>query len=328
MSVRHSLGVVDISRPEVSVCIRGWRAEPLEAAIASVLAQTYGDFEVVVSDDSGDLQAVAEGFGDARVRYSRNPAPAGPAMNLSRVVGLARGRLIAILNDDDRWLPSFLATTVGVLAGNPDVGLVFTDDFFEVGRRRLRRRLPFRPGRHERFLRPLLEHSLPASATLMRRAVWDEGERATPLAPELVGDSVVWYRSAEAGWPFYYVAEPLGVSRVHAGQVSWSEQDLPARMVATHAAFRFDDPACERLRRARLAEFHLARAHVHLVQRRPRGAWSEIGRAHRIAPRPLGLRAVLALSGARGLAMRWGSSHPSLLIPLLELWRRLRPPVR
>src|SRR4051812_2860828 len=137
MSVRHSLGVADISRPEVSVCIRGWRAEPIEAAIASVLAQTYGDFEVVVSDDSGDLQVVAGGFGDARVRYSRNPSPAGPAMNLSRVVGLARGRLIAILNDDDRWLPGFLATTVGVLAGNPGVGLVFTDDFFEVGGRRL-----------------------------------------------------------------------------------------------------------------------------------------------------------------------------------------------
>jgi hypothetical protein len=39
------------------------------------------------------------------------------------------------------------------------------------------------------------------------------------------------------------------------------------------------------------------------------------------------IRAALALSGVRPAAMRWGSSHPRLLIPLLELWPRLRPPV-
>jgi glycosyltransferase involved in cell wall biosynthesis len=314
--------------PHVTVCIRAHgRPDGLAAATASVLAQTYGDFEIVISDDSGQLESVADSFADPRVRYHLNPAPAGPAANLAHAVGLARGPLLAILNDDDRWLPRFLSTTVDVLERHPDVGVVFTNDFFEIGARSLPRGLPFRPGRHEHFLREFLEHSLPASATVMRRTVWDEGERAVPLSPQMVGDIAVWIRSANAGWPFYYVDEPLAVSCVHPEQVSWSEDGLPSRNIATYAAFVFDDSVCEELRRARLTESFLARAHVHLTRRRFHDAWADIGRAHKAAPRPMGLRAALALSGLRALTMRWGSSHPGLLVPLLKLWRRFRPPV-
>ena len=316
------------ARPRVSVCIRAWnRPEGLAATIASVLGQTYEDFEVVVSDDSGGLDAVTDRFDDPRVRYHRNPAPAGPAANLARVIGLANGPLLAILNDDDLWHPGFLATTVGVLDAHTDVGIAFTDDWFDVEGRRIRRRLPFAPGRHESFLRSLLEHGMPASATVMRRAVWDEGERAVPITPGMVGDRAVWLRSAAAGWPFYYVDEPLAVSRIHPRQLSWSEEGLAARMIATHDAFRFEDAECEALRRARLAEFLLARSGVHLRHRRPRAAWADAARAHREAPRTLGLRALLALTGVRGTAMRWGSAHPRLLVAALGLWRRLRPPV-
>jgi glycosyltransferase involved in cell wall biosynthesis len=314
--------------PQVSVCIRAHtRADGLRTAIRSVLGQTYGDFEVVVSDDSGRLETVAAGFGDARVRYHHNTRPAGPAANLANAVSLARGRLVAILNDDDYWLPGFLAATVGVLDSHPDVGLVFSDDFLEIRGRRFRRQLPFAAGRHDRFVRPLLEHSMPPSASLMRRAVWDEGERAIPVSPRMVGDAVVWLRSASAGWPFYYISEPLAVCHVHSRQISWSDEGLPTLLIAAFTAFRFEDPTCEDLRRARVAEFFLARAHGHLLRRRFGDAYADIARAHRTAPRPMGLRAALALSGLRGLVMRWGSSHPAVLVPALKLWRRLRPPV-
>ena len=316
------------SEPHVSVCIRAHtRAEGLRSAIASVLTQTYGDFELVVSDDSGSLEGVVTGFGDPRVRYHRNTAPAGPAANLANAVSLARGRLIAILNDDDYWLAGFLAAAVDAFDTEPDVGLVFSDDFFEIGDRRVRRRLPFAPGRHDSFLRPLLEHSMPPSAAVMRRAVWEEGERAVPLSPRMVGDAVVWLRSASAGWPFYYIAEPLAVCRVHVGQISWSEERLPSLLIAAYDEFRFDDPDCEDLRRARVAEFLVARARVHLMRRRFRLAWADIALAHRTSPRPLGLRAVLALSGVRGAVIRWGCRRPRALVAVLEVWRRLRPPV-
>jgi glycosyltransferase involved in cell wall biosynthesis len=314
--------------PHVSVCIRAHtRADGLTAAIRSVLGQTYGDFEVVVSDDSGQLESVVTDFGDPRLRYHHNTRPDGPAANLVLAVSLARGQLIAILNDDDYWLPGFLAATVDVLERHPDVGLAFSDDFFEIRERRVRRQLPFAPGRHDRFVHNLLAHSMPASAVVMRRPVWEDGERATPVSREMVGDAVVWLRSADAGWPFYYVDQPLAVSRVHGGQISWSDEGLPTRLVAAYNAFRFDDPICEELRRARVAECLLARAHVLVLQRRFADAWADVGQAHRTAPRPFGLRAALALSGRRGLAMRRGSSHPRLLVALLRLWPRVRPSV-
>src|SRR2546421_6460242 len=168
--------------PHVSVCIRAHsRVDELRSSIASALRQTYRDLEVVVSDDSGLLRSVVEAFDDPRVRYNRNPEPAGATANLTRVVSLARAPLVAILNDDDEWQPGFLATAVGVLDSHPDVGVVFTDDYLEARGRRTRRRLPYRPGRHDRFLSDLLEHSMPASTTVGRRAVWTGGGRPGSL---------------------------------------------------------------------------------------------------------------------------------------------------
>jgi glycosyltransferase involved in cell wall biosynthesis len=314
--------------PAVSVLIRAYdRPAGLAAAIASALAQTYGDLEIIVSDDSGRLGPVAEGFGDPRVRYFPNPDPAGPAVNLARAARLARGRLLAVLNDDDRWHPSFLARTVPILDNDPAIGVVFTDDLLEVGGRFVRRRLPYSAGRHDAFLQHVLEHSIPPSANVVRRAVFEEGEVRNPLTAGVIGDFTLWLRVANAGAAFYFLDEPLGTSRVHEGQVSWSEQDLATRLIATLAAFRFDDPACEGLRRARLAEALLARTHVHLRRRRLRAAATDLRRARRVAPRRLGLRGLLAVSGLRAPVMRWGSSRPWALVPLLAFWRHVRPPV-
>ena len=314
--------------PHVSVCIRAHsRTDALRSAIASALSQTYTDLEVVVSDDSGRLASVVTAFDDPRVRYHRNPEPAGATANLTRVVSLARAPLVAILNDDDEWLHGFLATAVGVLDSHPDVGVVFTDDYLEARGRRTRRRLPYRPGRHDRFLSDLLEHSMPASTTVGRRAVWTGGDGSVSIPPDTVGMELVWLRAASGGWPFYYVDEPLGISRFNREQVSLSDDELPTRQIATYGAFRFEDPTCEELRRARVAEFLLARAHVRLRRRRLRDARADIARANATSPRALGLRAAIALSGLRGLAIRWGCSHPRALVALLELWRRMRPPL-
>jgi hypothetical protein len=308
--------------------IRAYRRPALlAAAIESALAQTYRDFEIVVSDDSGELRPVCDGFGDPRVRHATNPSPAGPAANLRRAADLARGSLLAILNDDDTWRPRFLETSVRQFDLDPSLGVVFTDYWFDLSGRRVLHTFPHAPGRHDSFLRQTLEHSMPASANLMRRDVWEDGERGVPLRDGMVGDYTTWLRAASSGWAFHYVPEPLAVMRVHSGQLSWSEQGLPGRNIATLQAFQFEDPVCERLRRARIAENHLARAHSHLRAARLDAAVADVRLARAAAPNVSRLRAALALSGVRPAVMRWGSSHPRLLAPLLELWPRLRPSV-
>src|SRR3954451_20689542 len=142
--------------PRVSVLIRAYRRPALLAnAIESVLAQTYADFEVVVSDDSGELGPVCERFHDPRVRHSANPAPLGPAANLRRAAELARGELLAILNDDDQWLPRFPGAAIRRFDLDPGLGLVFTD-YWAVGvGGRVPNRFPYAPGRNDSFLRRL-----------------------------------------------------------------------------------------------------------------------------------------------------------------------------
>jgi hypothetical protein len=137
----------------------------------------------------------------------------------------------------------------------------------------------------------------------------------------------MWLRAAVAGWPFYYADRPLAVYALHADQMSWNDEAIPAKRIATLERFRFDDPACERLRRARLAEARLLQANVHLRHRRWRSAWLEIARARAVAPRRLGVRGALELAGVRGLVVRRLAGRPALLAAGAAVWQRLRPRV-
>ncbi len=79
----------------------------IEAAIASVLAQSHGDFEFIVYDDrsTDGCVALAEAFGDPRMRVCVSPdhVPVGEARN--RAIALARGEWIAFIDQDDLWTP-------------------------------------------------------------------------------------------------------------------------------------------------------------------------------------------------------------------------------
>jgi glycosyltransferase involved in cell wall biosynthesis len=314
--------------PTASVCIRAFaRPDGLRDAIESVLAQSFRDFELVVSDDSGELQPVVRAFGDLRVRYHPNAHPAGPVANIRTVFGLARGRLLALLDDDDRWLPGFLETVVKRFDQDPGLGIVFTNHYFVAGGRRVRRSSAMAPGRNDDFLREVLNSGIPPSAAVMRRAVWEQGEQDFPLRDSATGDMTMWIRAAAGGWPFYYVDEPLVAYRLHADQLSWTDEGLPGRSIATFDRFRFDDPVCERLRGARLAEARLWQAGIDLRHGRYRSARLQLGRARAAAPSPLGLRGWLALTGVRGLVARCVGDRPALLAACLTLWRRVRPPV-
>src|SRR5271157_5233067 len=105
------------------------RGEYLRHAIASALAQTRVDLEVLVTDDDDDpgVRRLAESFDDSRIRYLSNPNRLGPAGNHWAAMLAARGRYVAILNHDDLWRPEYLATAVPVLDSIPDAVLVFCD---------------------------------------------------------------------------------------------------------------------------------------------------------------------------------------------------------
>lgn len=99
--------------PLVSVVIPAYNcAGTIRQAVASVLAQTYGELEVVIVDDcsTDDTFAVCQELaqGDGRIRVQRNEKNTGPAGARNKGIALAAGEYIAFLDGDDRWLPTKL----------------------------------------------------------------------------------------------------------------------------------------------------------------------------------------------------------------------------
>jgi len=111
--------------PRVSVCIPTFNgAAFLAETLASAVAQTFEDFEVVVVDDcSTDGSAeIADGFArsDSRVRVIRNTQRAGSgAANAKVYVAQSRGEWIKPLNQDDLMTPTCLARMLEASARGP-----------------------------------------------------------------------------------------------------------------------------------------------------------------------------------------------------------------
>jgi len=114
--------------PRVSVVIASYQHEAYVAdCIASVLAQSFQDFEIVVTDDGstdGTARRVRE-IRDPRIRLEVFEHNRGACIALNRGVARARGEYVAILNSDDLFEPDKLALQVAFLDANPGVGAVF-----------------------------------------------------------------------------------------------------------------------------------------------------------------------------------------------------------
>src|SRR5205085_2853842 len=104
---------------------------------------------------------------------------------------------IGLLGDDDRLLPGYVHRVVASLESDPEVGIAFTNILFEEAGRRWVRDCRVAPGRHDDFLPEILrENPVPISSALMRREVWEQGERDVPLVDPASADTVIFIRTA------------------------------------------------------------------------------------------------------------------------------------
>ena len=106
--------------PRVSIVVSHFdRRRCLFAALDSIAAQTWRDFEVIVVSDAGPTSsaAVVEAFaathaGAFGARFVRRDVNGGVAATRNTGVAAARGALLAYLDDDDRWRPGHLEELV------------------------------------------------------------------------------------------------------------------------------------------------------------------------------------------------------------------------
>src|SRR5437868_9870856 len=113
------------SPPTVSVVIPAHNASrTIVAALESVVAQSFGDWEIVLCDDASTddtREVVAECLTRHDVARWRILAlkPSGPAEARNAGIRASRGELVAFLDDDDTWEPEKLARCMDALRAGP-----------------------------------------------------------------------------------------------------------------------------------------------------------------------------------------------------------------
>lgn len=306
----------NVAMPRVSVLLTCYNhLAYLPTALASVRAQTFRDFEVLVLDDGstdGSREWLTANAGDD-VRLIFNKANLGTYGTLNVGLQAAQGELLAILNDDDVWHPAKLERQVALLDANPSVGLVHTDGCFLDGEGKVVEGAPlgFRFPRFETgdiLLGLVYENKIIASAALARRACFDE---VGPFNEAYFGsgDWEMWFRIAER-YEVGFVPERLTDYRVHGTNAShkldriWKDDQRLREWMA---------PRLEGLTgRFAEAEVRAARAHnfaalgtVRTLNGDPRGGRAAFAASLRLNPRRF------------KSALRWAATF----LPRRAFWR-------
>jgi len=111
--------------PLVSVIVPVYnRADLIGKAVASVLSQSFADFEMIIVDDgsSDDLAAALQKIADTRIRLIRHDTNRGAGAARNTGIEAARGRYCAFLDSDDYWLPDKLERQLAFMQNGPAAG--------------------------------------------------------------------------------------------------------------------------------------------------------------------------------------------------------------
>ena len=197
-----------VENPLVSVIIPVYNgARYLGAALESVFAQTYREFEVIVVDDGSTDESgvIAQGFSDVRYLQQTNQ---GVAAARNHGLEAARGEFFAFLDQDDLWTPDKLKLQVEYLLSHPDVGYTLTQQkyFLDPG------------GTLPAWFRKELFDSVHTGWVLgtlvVRRTIFEQiGNFATGYSA--ANDSDWFFRAKAAGIPMAVMPELLLLKRIH-----------------------------------------------------------------------------------------------------------------
>ncbi len=213
-----------IMTPPVSVIMPVYNREDyLGAAIESVLAQTYRNFELLIWDDGSSDHSlrIASYYAnhDKRVRVV-SAEHQGQTRALKAAIAQTTGHYLGWVDSDDLLELTALAETVSILDANPDVGLVYTDHQFIDADNVLRGygvscKIPYSKER-------LLTDFMVFHFRLMRRSVYDQ-----------VGGINEWFDRAQdydlclrlsEVTKIQHLPKPLYYYRVHSDNVSHQQR--------------------------------------------------------------------------------------------------------
>jgi glycosyltransferase involved in cell wall biosynthesis len=203
--------------PHISIVMPSYNhARYLRRTIGSVIAQSFGDWEVVVVDDGSTDESleVLKGFGEARISVHVNEKNLGTYGTLNRAMDLAAGEFVAVLNSDDLWKPEKLASQVALLTEHPEAAVCYTAPI-----QILEDDSPRMPQDHHgdwptNEVQSLVSREIGVNRVLASSAVFRRGTLRFDSNYRYSGDWLAMLEAA-AKAPFAFVGEPLTCWRIH-----------------------------------------------------------------------------------------------------------------
>lgn len=213
------------NKPPVSIGMPVYNGEEyLEASIASILAQTYTDFEFIISDNaSTDKTAeICQAYAakDQRIRYYRNTRNLGAAPNYNRVFELSSSEYFKWADYDDLLAPDFLSKCIAVLDQEPEIVLCFPsarvidENGAVLGNHQFKSDTgSFEP--HLRFRNLVLNPDMAYQVSGLLRS---SAVRKTTLHGSYPSSDLVFLAELTLYGRFYQIPEPLFFPRYHPAQ--------------------------------------------------------------------------------------------------------------
>ncbi len=191
----------------------------LREAVASVTAQSFHDWELIIVDDGSDDSTWQWVASQGQLQGVRHSLRKGPAAARNAGAQVARGRYLAFLDSDDLFLPRKLELQVNQLDGNPNSALSHGNEIWMRHGQELKQK-----AKHEKRGGWIFEHCLPLcrispSAALMRLEVF-EALGGFDEELEVAEDYELWLRLT-CQHHVAFIEEPLLVKRGgHGDQLS------------------------------------------------------------------------------------------------------------
>lgn len=229
--------------PRISVLMPVYNTHPehLHEAINSILAQTFTDFEFLILNDCSTEPAVEEvvkSYDDPRIIYAVNEHNLGISGSRNKLLDMAKGEYLAVMDHDDFSFPERLEKEAAFLDAHPEVGIVgsLVENMADG-------EVKPRPESDVEIKKMLMIHcNLAHSSCMLRRSVLEEHHIRYEALFSPAEDYALFARLMPVT-QFAILQEPLFRYRAWEGNTSHRKaKSMEAAAEGIHAFMRRDNP--------------------------------------------------------------------------------------
>lgn len=226
--------------PKVSVLMPVYKTNEkyLREAIESILSQTFEDFEFLILDDcpEDDREEIIKSYKDKRIKYYKNEKNLGITLSRNKLIDMAQGEYLAVIDHDDIALPTRFEEQVRVLDTHPEIGIVgsWVERFPNI-------KLVKYPESNQDIEQYLMQGcAVPHTGAMIRADILPDNPYENKFSP--AEDYALWCRLI-GKTQFYNIPKVLMKYRIHDDNTTKTQSDkMSAATKAIHEFVRKSHP--------------------------------------------------------------------------------------